>query len=171
MLAGYQMGLVATALFPVLGPPGTSIAATLFMLPTLVLFAYEWLLVTGRLAPESPGPRRALALGRALLAHLLPAARVVAAAGIAALVIERRLDPGWLAAGALIAGGVLTRLSAFAAAAALAWVLPHDGSLLTTATFVMTLLPLLAGGGRGVLWSPEDRWLFTRAGAARRMPA
>jgi hypothetical protein len=33
MYAGYQMGLVATTLFPVVGPPGTTVAAALFLVP------------------------------------------------------------------------------------------------------------------------------------------
>jgi CDP-diacylglycerol--glycerol-3-phosphate 3-phosphatidyltransferase len=171
MFAGYQMGLVATVLFPVVGPPGTSIAATAFMLPTLALFAHEWLLVTGRAAPDSQRVWRAVATGRMVLAHALPAARTLAALGILALVLRHQLAPAWLAAGALLAGGVLTRLCAFAAAVMLAVVLRDDFSLLPTATFAVTLLPLLAGGGRAALWSPEDRWLFARAGAPRRSPA
>lgn len=56
--AGAQMVLVAAALFPVLGTTFTAWAATLLMLPTLVLFAREWLIVTGRMAsaPAGEGP-------------------------------------------------------------------------------------------------------------------
>jgi CDP-diacylglycerol--glycerol-3-phosphate 3-phosphatidyltransferase len=42
ILAGVQMGLVTTALFPVLPPSLLWPAATVIMLPTLVLFAREW---------------------------------------------------------------------------------------------------------------------------------
>jgi CDP-diacylglycerol--glycerol-3-phosphate 3-phosphatidyltransferase len=45
--AGVQMALVAGALFPVLSPRVTTIAATVLMLPTLYLFAREWLTVVG----------------------------------------------------------------------------------------------------------------------------
>ncbi|MEA2697468.1 MAG: CDP-diacylglycerol---glycerol-3-phosphate 3-phosphatidyltransferase [Myxococcales bacterium] len=42
ILAGVQMGLVTTALFPVLPPSLLWPAATVIMAPTLVLFAREW---------------------------------------------------------------------------------------------------------------------------------
>jgi CDP-diacylglycerol--glycerol-3-phosphate 3-phosphatidyltransferase len=164
MFAGYQMGLVATVLYPVLGPPGTSIAATLFMLPTLVLFGREWLLVTGRLDPEAG--RAALAAGRRLLSLGLPVLRAGVAAALVVLCVQRQLPPPALLAAALLAAGILTRLAAFAAAVALALILPGGPGVLLA--YVATLLLLLAGGGRASLWSPEDRWLFTPAGAPRR---
>src|SRR4051812_8465031 len=98
MFAGYQMGLVATALFPLLGPPGTSIAATLFMLPTLLLFAREWLVVTGRLGPGAG--RAAVLRSRALLAHGLPVVRMALAGALVLPVAKPRLPPAALAAAA-----------------------------------------------------------------------
>jgi CDP-diacylglycerol--glycerol-3-phosphate 3-phosphatidyltransferase len=165
MFAGYQMGLVATALFPVLGPPGTSITATLFMLPTLALFGREWLVLTGRVAPDSGAGL--VVRGRALLALMLPLVRAAAAAAIASLVWRGELTIGLLIAAALLAAGVLTRLTAFAAGIALAAILPGRTGLPLLA-FLLILPPLLAGGGRGMLWNPEDRWLFMRAGTPRR---
>ena len=52
--AGIQMTLVATALFPVLGLRTTTIAATVLMLPTLVFFARDWLIVVGHIHPSPP---------------------------------------------------------------------------------------------------------------------
>jgi CDP-diacylglycerol--glycerol-3-phosphate 3-phosphatidyltransferase len=168
MYAGYQMGLVATALFPVLGPPGTTIAATLFMVPTLALFTREWLLVTGRWQPETGASTFRTA--RALLGVGLPVLRALAAAGILALVIAGRTTPLVLLGAALLAAGVVTRLTAFATAAVLTLSL-GDGAVLPLATYLTTLLLLLAGGGRAVLWNPEDRWLVMRAGTPRRAAA
>jgi len=164
VFAGYQMGLVATVLFPVLRPPGTFIAATLFMVPTLALFTREWLLVTGRLTPEwGAGALRA---GRRWLGLVLPGLRALVTAGLVALVAAGRISPLVLVAAALLAAGVLTRLTAFATAAALTTIL-GDGSAFPLAVYLMTLLLLLAGGGRGVLWNPEDRWMVMKAGARR----
>lgn len=53
--AGLQMVLVAAALTPVLRPEITWAAATMLMLPSLVFFVRDWLLVTGR---RAPAPRR-----------------------------------------------------------------------------------------------------------------
>jgi CDP-diacylglycerol--glycerol-3-phosphate 3-phosphatidyltransferase len=162
MFAGYQMGLVATALFPVLGPPGTSITATLFMMPTLVLFGREWLLVTGRLAPDAG--RAPLAVARAVLALGLPVLRVALAGVLVALVAHGQLPPVALAGAALLAAGVLTRLTAFASAIGLCAILP-GGSGLALAAYLAAMMLLMAGGGRAGLWNPEDRWLLMRAGS------
>jgi CDP-diacylglycerol--glycerol-3-phosphate 3-phosphatidyltransferase len=167
MFAGYQMGLVATALFPVVGPPGTAITATLFMLPTLALFGREWLVLTGGLAPDRG--TALVAAARRLLATALPVLRVAAAAAIAGLVRRGELAPGLLIASALLAAGVLTRLTAFAAGIAVALILPGRTGLPLLA-FLLIMGPLMAGGGRGVLWNPEDRWLFMKAGTPRRAP-
>jgi CDP-diacylglycerol--glycerol-3-phosphate 3-phosphatidyltransferase len=161
MFAGYQMGLVSTALFPVLGPPGTTITATLFMVPTLVLFGREWLLVTGRLDPDAG--RSTMAWARTWLAAGLPLVRGAVAAALLALILRQRLPPLLLGAAALLVAGVLTRLVAFATAIALCLILP-DQSPLALVAYLATMLLLMAGGGRGVLWNPEDRWLFMRAG-------
>jgi CDP-diacylglycerol--glycerol-3-phosphate 3-phosphatidyltransferase len=53
--AGVQMAVVAASLFPVVPSWLTAPAATAAMLPTLALFAREWLIVTGRLAPPDAG--------------------------------------------------------------------------------------------------------------------
>jgi CDP-diacylglycerol--glycerol-3-phosphate 3-phosphatidyltransferase len=162
MFAGYQMGLVATALFPVLGPPGTFITATLFMVPTLVLFGREWLLVTGRLRPEAGRPL--VAAARSALAVGLPVVRGGVAAAVLGLVLRGELPAVVLVGAGLLAAGLLTRLAAFGTAIALCLVLP-GGAALVLGTYLGAMLLLLAGGGRGVLWNPEDRWLVMKAGA------
>ncbi|MFC6836630.1 CDP-alcohol phosphatidyltransferase family protein [Halomarina ordinaria] len=47
-LAGVQMAVVALALSPVLGPPTTTLLATVAMVPFLAGFARDWLAVSGR---------------------------------------------------------------------------------------------------------------------------
>jgi CDP-diacylglycerol--glycerol-3-phosphate 3-phosphatidyltransferase len=161
MYAGYQMGLVATVLFPVVGPPGTIIAAAVFMLPTLGLFARDWLVVTGALAarppagidaPDPPGVWPALLLVRA-----------AAAGGIAALVLQHRLPAALLLLALALLLGVATRLSAYAAAVFLTRAVTDDATALPVAALLATLVALLAGGGRAALLR-EDRWLLMRAG-------
>jgi CDP-diacylglycerol---glycerol-3-phosphate 3-phosphatidyltransferase len=46
--AGVQMGFITVMLMPILGPPGTSFAATLFLLPFLTIFLIDYLEVTGQ---------------------------------------------------------------------------------------------------------------------------
>jgi phosphatidylglycerophosphate synthase len=167
--AGCQMGLVATALFPVLGPPATTITAALFVAPSLTLFVRDWLVVTGRLDPD----RGAVWLGRlgAGLAGALPRPlRVIAGAGLGALVGVGALSPLVLGLAVFVAFGVLTRLSAFAAAVAVALLLAEQPSPIALVTFTTLVTLLLTGAGPLALFSPEDRLMLRRAGesASRR---
>ena len=52
LLAGYQMGLVATVLWPPLPAVLTRPVGVLFMLPMLAGFIRDWLIVSGRLTSE-----------------------------------------------------------------------------------------------------------------------
>ena len=47
LFAGLQMGFITVMLFPVVGPPGTTFAATLFLIPFLSMFVIDYLQVTG----------------------------------------------------------------------------------------------------------------------------
>ncbi len=49
LFAGLQMGFITVMLFPVVGPPGTTFAATLFLIPFLGMFVIDYLQVTGQL--------------------------------------------------------------------------------------------------------------------------
>jgi CDP-diacylglycerol---glycerol-3-phosphate 3-phosphatidyltransferase len=165
--AGCQMGLVATALFPVLGPPATTITAALFMAPSLVLFGRDWLVVTGRLDPD----RAAAGMGRlgtALADQLPPPLRLIAGAGVGVLVGAGGLSPLVIVLGAFVALGVLTRLSAFSAAVAVALLLAEQPSPIAVVTFTALVTLLLTGAGPAALFSPEDRLMLRRAGEAAR---
>jgi CDP-diacylglycerol--glycerol-3-phosphate 3-phosphatidyltransferase len=50
LMAGLQMGFVSAALFPVLRPPITTVAAVVFMIPFLLGFLRDWLVICGHLA-------------------------------------------------------------------------------------------------------------------------
>jgi uncharacterized membrane protein YphA (DoxX/SURF4 family) len=106
-----------------------------------------------------------VALGGAALRALLPVARGFVAVGLVDLVATHRVPPVMLGAAALLAAGVLTRLTAFAAAVVLTFLL--DGAMLPLSIYLALLLLLLAGPGRGALWDPERRWLMVRPGDAR----
>jgi CDP-diacylglycerol---glycerol-3-phosphate 3-phosphatidyltransferase len=57
IFAGLQMTLVCVALAPVSNPKVTTIAATIIMMPTLMFFARDWLILIGAL--QIPSPREA----------------------------------------------------------------------------------------------------------------
>jgi CDP-diacylglycerol--glycerol-3-phosphate 3-phosphatidyltransferase len=50
LMAGLQMGFVSFTLFPVLRPPITTVAALVFMIPFLLGFLRDWLVICGQLA-------------------------------------------------------------------------------------------------------------------------
>ncbi len=171
MYAGYQMGLVATALFPVLGPPGTFITATFFMVPNLALFLRDYLVTTDRLDPDSPAHLGLQAAIAGAAWRILPLARVAAAAGLALLILRGAL-PAWLLLLALLLVlGVGTRVVAFGAAIAVAWLLAREPSTLVLGTYLAMMLPLLGGAGALALWTPEERWMLSRAGERPRSQA
>jgi CDP-diacylglycerol--glycerol-3-phosphate 3-phosphatidyltransferase len=161
--AGCQMGLVSTALFPVVGPPATTITAALFMTAPLVLFVRDYLVVTGRLDPDR-GDELMRRVGMVLVSTLPLPLRVIAAAGLATLAGSGALPSVLLVAAILVALGVLTRITAFAAAVGVALVLASDPSAAGLVTFTALAALILTGAGPVAMWSPEDRLMLRRAG-------
>jgi CDP-diacylglycerol--glycerol-3-phosphate 3-phosphatidyltransferase len=47
IIAGFQMGFVAIALLPLIGPPLTTAVAYIFMIPLLAGFTKDWMIVSG----------------------------------------------------------------------------------------------------------------------------
>ena len=174
MYAGYQMGLVATVLFPVVGPPGTTIAAAMFMVPNLTLFTRDWLVTTGRLQPGDAAQARSVSIVGKLAWEALAVIRLLSAGGIILLVQHGHLPPALLALSALLVLGVAPRLTGYAAGVFLVRLLSAQqgtpAETLVTATLVLTLLTLLGGGGRAALY-PDDRFLLVRAGERPTPPA
>jgi CDP-diacylglycerol--glycerol-3-phosphate 3-phosphatidyltransferase len=135
-LAALQMGFGTAALFPIFGPPATTIAATLFMLPFLTGFTYDWLQVSGRLRPVSQRQKQIWAWIWLFASRWLP---LGLRAGIAAITVWR-LFP-------LVVdfpGGVV-RYSALGGLNAENWLLTMVG----LETFFM-LMMLLGAAGRPV---------------------
>jgi CDP-diacylglycerol--glycerol-3-phosphate 3-phosphatidyltransferase len=159
--AGCQMGLTVAALLPVLPARAPVLTASVFMTPTLAVFARDWLLATGRLAPDGRAHAVLVRVGTELVGGpALLGVRLVVAALLAAM---GRVD--LLGLGLLLAAGVTPRLAAFAVAVALAFAL--DG-MAATAAFVGASVVMVLGPGRGASWTPEERVLFRRFGEARR---
>lgn len=52
LMAGFQMGFIGVILFPILKPPVTTIAASIFMIPFLLGFLRDWLVVCGKLSTD-----------------------------------------------------------------------------------------------------------------------
>lgn len=57
-MAGLQIGFVTVMIFPVVSPPVTVFAATLFMIPFIGGFIYDWLWVSGRVRSPKEGIKK-----------------------------------------------------------------------------------------------------------------
>ena len=169
-LAGFQMGFVAVALWPLLNPSLTEIAGAAFMLPVLFGFAVDWWLISGRLQPRAINT-----LGDFSHKFFQPGLRVLLVAELLLMATATGLDslPG-LGAGrtgyvpalvllfgaGLIALGIAGRLGALLLIALLAWRYPGGGidslgfALIFTCSWI-----LLLGTGRFSLWQWDDEWV------------
>lgn len=97
--AGAQMGLLAVILWPVFSPPGTQLVATLFAVPFLVGFGWDWLTVSGVISPDDSqraprglrGAAQAAAFRRQFLSTWLPLVLRVSLVAVLVLVLTQRL--------------------------------------------------------------------------------
>jgi CDP-diacylglycerol--glycerol-3-phosphate 3-phosphatidyltransferase len=53
LMAGLQMGFVSVTLFPILKPPITTLAAIVFMIPFLLGFLRDWLVICGHIQTDA----------------------------------------------------------------------------------------------------------------------
>ena len=172
IIAGLQTSFVAATLWPVLAPPLTLFASYLFALPLVLSFGRDWLVVSGVVDPAAPAYQSARFAGKRIVEGWLPLAARVLGAGVAMMILwPEGLDAGmdlfWMLAALLLLLGVISRMSALmlgilAAIEATVFGLGLDNGLLLACTVAVMHL----GGGRLALWSPEERPLHAKLGAA-----
>jgi CDP-diacylglycerol--glycerol-3-phosphate 3-phosphatidyltransferase len=120
-MAGIHMGFVGLALMPTLSATLLKHAAILFMLPLLLGFVWDWLVVTGRLGDETADRWRLLFIrsgtivaGAARLVILLAGIHCMAGrfcypavrcSGLGCIVVHDGV--GWLGRSAAMAGAVI----------------------------------------------------------------
>lgn len=189
-LAGAQMGLLMVLLWPLFGPPGTSLAAALFAVPFLINFGRDWLYAAGLLQPAPKAastPRPARAMG-----WLPPLLRALVVVGIGSVCLPWLVDlpavtayfaalgvryPGLLVGLLLFlqalvifsaALGVMGRTFGILALCLAGLYLRFDWGLpaLNLVTALGGGLLLFLGSGRYSLWQPEEELLQRRVGEA-----
>jgi CDP-diacylglycerol--glycerol-3-phosphate 3-phosphatidyltransferase len=167
-LAGFQMGFIAVALWPVLNPRLTSIASVAFMLPVLFGFVMDWWVVSGRI------PARVYsAMGIWSEQVFQPVLRVLVILCVILMTRNTNLfinDPllffEVLGTASLILFGYAGRLGSLLLILLLGWGYPAVGSnasdylLISTASWI-----LLLGTGKYSIWHWGDDWLNRYAGA------
>jgi len=170
-LAGFQMGYVAVVLWPPFQAELTVVAGVAFMLPLLLGFVVDWLVVSGRIDASRAPAFDALAR---LSAHWLqPLLRVLLLGTLAwqcwqdSAALTPVLSAGMALAALLILGGVGARLGALLLLLFWAWQMPFA---VTTPLFLTLLFStvgvLLLGSGRFSLWQGDDQWIARHDGAS-----
>ncbi len=173
-LAGSLMGLVGVALLPLFFSLDISIVATVHLIVFLSLFGRDWLVVSGRINPESvkylvwsqrieafavrwlPVALRLVVMIAAIWivsAHLLAPESLPAAPGLLAPVIVTAIA---------IALGLAGRIAGLVMLGVIGLGFPPSEldirSLLIAATAAISIL----GTGAASMWRPEDKYLIGR---------
>lgn len=168
IFAGVQMGFIVAMLAPLYAPPATHFAATLFAIPFLLGFLYDWLIVSGALDPEK-GAAFFAPFASPVFRIALLFLRVGTVALLGYFLFQQKLPLVWqfvlIPLGVLLLLGVLGRLAAILILIFLALLLgnqPLTG--LFPALFVLTTALFFAGTGALSLWSPEEWLIYNRAG-------
>ncbi|MBI3160462.1 MAG: CDP-alcohol phosphatidyltransferase family protein [Chloroflexi bacterium] len=175
VFAALQMGLVTAMLFPIFGPPATTVAATLFMIPFVAGFAYDWLHVSGRLAaPATDAGRvwdKVWAASRDQLPLLFRAMGALVLLAWAAQP-ETRLAQPWQTLETLGILGIGLGLAArfFSVTSLLllgARFAAFGGSPAAWALMAACIGVVFLGPGKWYLWGPEEWFVRNRAGERR----
>lgn len=173
VLAGLQMGFIAVILWPVMAPPASLFAGTLFGVPFLIGFSLDWLTVSGVLRPSGTS-RRFLDTATHWMVNNLPVLlRGLVLAGLIWMTMQYPQQPGlpewllavqWFAALLVISGSA----GRIFAAAGLILIgiqqvfIPMQAEHYLLAVIYTTLL--FIGTGNYSLWKPEDQAVFRRPG-------
>ena len=162
-LAGFQMGFIAVALWPLLNPELTRIAGVAFMLPVLFGFAVDWLQVCGKLPLQA-----AMSLEKFSVNLFQPGLRVLLVAVLLTGMLNTevfRWPVTWLPLALLFCAGLLLlgfagRFGALLLLVLLGWRWPEliDTFMGSTLIFSAVWL-LLLGTGHYSLWQWGDEWV------------
>ena len=168
--AGFQMGFLVVTLWPLFGPPVTSLAGFAFMLPALIGFFIDWLTVSGRINRDSEAVdcffRKLSGFGETFAQPALRLAIVV----LLALTIGLYRWPNdvWIGFAALsILLGITGRAACLVIIGLLGW--RYSGQALGyvgVALFCSAVWLMLLGTGRFSLWQRDDYWINRYDGAS-----
>lgn len=170
IIAGFQMGLVATVLLPLFRPIFTHIAAILFMAPLLLGFFRDWLVVSCRIQTDS---NQTTALDTFSGTFCMPALRVllrlaIFLTGIYTIIsFPKPTSLSWLAAYSILC--LMAVLGFMGRSSCLMLILllaihqsPFGATIDTIFSFASATLLMLMGIGSISLWSPEENFLYRR---------
>ncbi len=169
IFAGVQMGFIVAMLAPLYSPPATTFAATLFSIPFLIGFLYDWLLVSGTISPLKGTSFFDGILANKILKFIPLFLRLSLVVVLGYFLAMQNLPLVWalvfIPLILLLALGVLGRFTAVLVLIFLGLVIsdgPLDG--LYPVLFILSITLLFTGTGAFSLWSPEDWLIYNRAG-------
>lgn len=173
ILAGLQMGLVGVALLPLLHRQSTAIAAYIFMMPLLLGFLRDWLVVSCRAATDGNQQTAWEIMIGGLWTERLPLLLrlIIVITGLAILTAPDHYQAPHLWQVALGMGCLLTGCGLMGRSAALILSLllgsnlsPFGTSIPAMVLFIAAVTLLLTGTGTWSLWAPEENLLYRRNG-------
>jgi CDP-diacylglycerol--glycerol-3-phosphate 3-phosphatidyltransferase len=170
-LAGFQMGYVAVVLWPPFQAQLTVVAGVAFMLPLLLGFVVDWLVVSGRIdAARAPAFDALASLSTRWLQPLLRAVLLLSLLSLCLFegsALTPLLGAGFALAALLVLTGFGARIGALLLLLLWAWQVPFA---VTTPLFLTLLFStigvLLLGSGRFSLWQGDDQWIARHDGTS-----
>lgn len=180
--AGFQMGFLVVALWPLFHPPLTTLAGFAFMLPALTGFLIDWLIVSGYINRQADDVDKSFQrLAHFSVTLLQPGLRLVIVVTLVISLLQSGLPPlsgnglawmnnimigSFIVASAMVLLGVAGRYFSLILVGLLGWyymsnpLMPVDYVL-----FCCVVWLLLLGTGRFSLWTEDDHWLNRYDGA------
>ncbi len=169
-LAGFQMGYVAVALWPPFDAGITSTAGVGFMLPVLLGFLIDWLIVSGRIQAHTT-EQWFTALKHSSHHYLQPGLRIAFLAALLVLFVHQDTAPLTFALLSLCALLVLLGCGARIAAVSTLLILALQAIQFTVSLELISLILCscwiaLLGSGKFSLWLGDDIWVERHDGAS-----
>jgi CDP-diacylglycerol---glycerol-3-phosphate 3-phosphatidyltransferase len=173
-LAGFQMGFCAIVLMPVFSPPGTAIVATIFMIPFMIGFYRDWLVVSRSIDAQSGSYQTIERRLNTIFIEWLPLPLRVSLLGLVAVYMIGGAPAGprdllMIVGGVVLAAaGIIGRLGAFLVL--LGVNLQTLGLDFTPIQFAITIVSsclMLSGSGKFALWRPDETFLRVKAGSKK----
>lgn len=180
--AGFQMGFLAVVLWPMFYPPLTALAGFAFMLPAVLGFLVDWLIVSGRINRTSEAvDRRFARINHFSLTVFQPALRIIVVTTLTVSLLQSGLPllpmgalawmnnvmlGGFILTSLMVILGIAGRYFSLLLVGLLGWyyitnpLLPVDYVLFCSVVWL-----LLLGTGRFSLWTEDDQWLKGYDGA------
>jgi len=167
--AGFQMGFIGVVLFPVFTPPLTTVAGFAFMLPVLIGFCIDWLVVSGQIDRQNVVTQkwfaRAWSLNQAVMQPLL---RLIVVLVVFLLIGQSDSQPEFvmLIPALMVLTGMAGRIGALILIGLSGiYYLNHPFNMTGYILVTGLVWILLLGSGRYSLWQGDEAWVNRYDGA------